>query len=190
MKRIIFRLLIIILVLFVPGLAVVFGQPIVTIGSDSILPGGTSLIDITLSQSNQGDPVPPDGFSLTLGFNQAGLSASDPTSTLPFFSIIGGSSSNNSTGRAGVFYDNPGTPLGDVILASVLFEGLAPGSYPLTFINANFVGEVDADTGDFEVIPVDLVDGSITVVPIPSTILLLGGGLVALVGLRRRRRSS
>ena len=79
-----------------------------------------------------------------------------------------------------------------MVLASITFQGIVPGSYPLEFLSSEtfFVVETnDPNPGDFAEVTVDLVNGGINVnaIPIPSTIVLLGGGLIGLAALRRRR---
>jgi hypothetical protein len=89
-----------------------------------------------------------------------------------------------------------GSPMGDGIFGTLTYAGSISWSdtYPLT----NPVGWEFRTASPNVIIPEimltsnNLVNGGTvewTVVPIPSTILLLGGGLAALVGLRRRKSS-
>jgi hypothetical protein len=68
------------------------------------------------------------------------------------------------------------------VLASFDITGLAIGSYLLNFSSMN-LGNLNSE----DILNFQTVAGTVNVVPIPSAILLLGGGLVSLVALRRRR---
>jgi hypothetical protein len=64
----------------------------------------------------------------------------------------------------------------------ILLQIISPDDIPLTLASFTAYQEV----GSLQIYGGD-VSASLNPVPIPSTILLLGGGLAALVGLRRRR---
>jgi len=78
-------------------------------------------------------------------------------------------------------------PSGDFVIAALTFlasdtnTGISPFTFGVSFWS-------DANFGQFDPQP-NSVNGQITVnaIPIPPTIMLLGGGLIGLIALRRRR---
>jgi len=63
-----------------------------------------------------------------------------------------------------------------------------PGTYDLTLLAGNWLNGSSFTTELLDPQP-DAIGTSINIVPIPSAILLLGGGLIGLLGLRRRSKS-
>ena len=82
-----------------------------------------------------------------------------------------------------VFSPSP-PPIVDGTIVEIDFIGLNQGVYGLELAQTAFGNKADAITN------MELFGGQITVnsVPIPSTLLLLGGGICALVGSRRKNR--
>jgi len=73
--------------------------------------------------------------------------------------------------------------VGSFVIGSVIFEGLSAGVSALS-LSVNSIADAHGDP-----LLVDTVVGSsVTVIPEPSTILLLAGGVVG-IGVHRRRRS-
>jgi len=83
----------------------------------------------------------------------------------------------------------------DALLATLVFECVALGTSDITLTSLNQAGGGPSGSADFVFNPTfesatfDGVVGSISNVPIPGSILLLGSGILGLVGLSRRKRS-
>ena len=123
-------------------------------------------------------------FSLSSKIVTYSLLTFDPTVSTG--SIVGEGSWTAPT----VSYDSLFDPVShNLTIGTLYFDTIYVGDDILITVDASSAhgsfGFYDAGGG----FTPDFVDASINVsaVPIPSTILLLGGGLVALVGLRRRR---
>ena len=163
------------------GFGTVMAAPTLSIGDFSILEGEQITVDVSLSNSADAGGV-IDGFNFRVSFDSTGLAAANATSDVPLFTALGGASITN--GTVSYIYDGFGVAnLGDGVLGSFDVTGLALGNYPLILSDAVL-------TVGFDSITPDLVDGNVSVVPIPGSILLLGSGLVGLIGIARRKMSS
>jgi hypothetical protein len=141
-----------------------------------------------------------NSFAFELQYNESVLdinSASISSTNWPFQTITSQSDADGEIQMGGQQFSS-GLPSG-TLWAEIVFEFESLNS------SSNLSLFPHPDTGVWETVtinPVETISGqflntddspkfvyNISNVPIPSTILLLGGGLVALVGLRRRKSS-
>lgn len=73
-------------------------------------------------------------------------------------------------------------------LATLSFDTLAVGTSPLTFFIDESIGK-DVKGRNAQVLDLTAGSGSISAVPEPGTLLLIGAGLVGMAGLKRKRPS-
>jgi len=163
-----------------------FGSPIISIDDANVAPGTTTVF-LGLYILDVGTPV--DSFTTDLALD-TGLTLSGVVfGTLPegWFS-----SANLGLNRLGAtdfaFPANPIRSGSDLLFATLEIDidgaqSVAGNDFTVGF---DFVEIADLD-GDSLNSEYTFNSGTITVIPIPSTILLLGGGLAALVAVRRRR---
>jgi len=118
-----------------------------------------------------------------LKFTSASITAED--FTIPRLYWDTRSASDNGTGQVRLVFSNIAFPLvtTDFLVGMVVFEAIGLGRSGLILTTENFANAAGAlPDGTFIG-----SQGGVNVVPIPSTIVLLGGGLLGLVALRRRR---
>jgi len=127
-------------------------------------------------------------WQFDLAFSPAIIKANSVTEG-PFMSTFGATVFtpgviNNAAGLislvADAYVDLPPDPSGSGVLADIEFTALAPGVSPLTLSNV-FVN--DLNTG------FQATNGRVTVVPEPTTLMLLGLGLGTALGVHACRRS-
>ena len=153
--------------------------------------GHTITVDVRAS----GIPAGSDGnglfgFGFSILYSSAGLSASDPQLG-PLWIATGFDDSRNDPGNVGLtanrFFQQSG-PFGDgILLGSIVFSGLAMGSYALDLTHFTGVGDnllfdgaiLDAGSAFFP-------DVTIVVVPEPGTLGLALFGMLMLRGTRMR----
>jgi hypothetical protein len=156
-----------------------------------LMPGDTVNVDILFSVTEEG--VVGGGFDLDFdsdGINN--LTASNLSFPFPPFVDTGESEITAGNVRAQAFAFPPGTAVGpgsDNVLASFVFECTGLGLDDLVL--GDFGTGADWVTSPSGIDLDDQVTGtlaSINNVPIPGALWLLGSGLIALVGLRRRNQ--
>jgi hypothetical protein len=179
MSRIIALFFVLQLIFVIPGS--VDAAPVISIGDYEIQIGEIETIDVLISDIS--DTI-INTFDFTLEFNADGLMASNllPGSSVPSPMWFQGQIDNdNGTVKALYSVFMPPQPQIDTdgIIASFDLTGLIPGVYDLRIANVSF-----SDTTTPVI--VETINGSISVVPIPPALLLLGSGLVGIIGLRRR----
>lgn len=164
-----------------------FSAPVVSLGNLEALPGETITFGVELSGSS-GSGIDGFSFRVLAELNSGALTGSTPVagSALPAGFAFAGQvkpADNRFDFFYSVFSPNP-PDISDGTLATFTLtvdNGVAPGSvFALEFADVVF-----SDKG--VKVDVDSTDGSLAVVPIPSAILLLGGGLIGLIAVRRRR---
>jgi len=184
------------LLLVVVGLASLAGAaggtPIVAIDANPALPGIQSTVDVPLSGgsfevdvtiSGLGASAPLNAFEFDLGFDAAVLSAEDVVDggflPAPVFVIemtLGVVSVGFAEGTIG-----PEGASGDGVLATITFAPVGVGVSVMdlddVLLSAPFGVAIPAG---------DIADGSVTVVPEPSTAALVATGLTGIALLRRR----
>jgi hypothetical protein len=160
------------------------GAPVLSIGDYDVLPGGTVTAEISIADI-EGTGADTYSFRLGLDLSSSALVAANPVRgpATPVDALI--TNINAGSNRIDFFYSvfSPNPPeLTNGVLATVdITVPNSPGAvFPLVFGDVSFSDGVDP-------VSVNAVDGSIAVVPIPSAILLLGGGLISLFAIRRRR---
>ena len=129
------------------------------------------------------------GFGFGITFDSLGLSATNLTLG-PLWQFTGFDDTVDTTGRAGLisnrFFMSSGPSGDDILLATIDFQGLAPGVHDLTL--GYFTGAGDNVLFDFTALdgaPSFFESGSISV-PDPRTSALFLLGLFVLSGYRRR----
>jgi hypothetical protein len=151
---------------------------------DPALPGGSVSVAVSVS-----DIVDLYAYQFSLLFDPALLQATGVSSGSfladggPTFFIPG--TIDNGTGRIGFIVDTlqgatPGVS-GSGLLASISFDVVAAGTSALNFENVLFL---DSMLGDIQM---TVQAGSVTAVPEPASMLLMGLGIAALLALRRRQ---
>ena len=187
LKKLIFALSFI----FLCGSAV-YAAPILSVGDYEVLPG-VFKVDVMLSNTSDqvaGEEFDFFGFRLDISPVDGGVTFPDPIiytsgdaihpDNRSWFGMV-----RNSDTRATAYYGvfmGEAYSLEDGIICTVDLLANEPGLYDLNFVECEF-GH-GSTPGSIEV-----QNGSVNnVVPIPSTLLLLGTGIVGLMGLRRRNR--
>ena len=169
-------------------------SPVLSIGEYDMSVGETTTVDILLSDID----TDFNSFSFYLNFDSAALSISNVTvgSVVPsemgfwFGSSIGVDEEDSEIGELSLFYspftDSLPTLGTDGVLASFDLTGIAEGEYELLFDSLAF------SLNSEDAIAIDATNGIVNVtaaanaVPIPSAILLLGGGLFGMLGIRKK----
>jgi len=184
MKRISFiTLTLCLLITGVPAL----GAPILSTGDYILSPGETFTIDILISGITT-EAITDFSFRLAVEPNSILL----PASPLNFSR---GSAVPGTTGIGGLNIPMWGPNTVDILATGDFFspQNLMNGliaRLDLTLSSAANVGDfwnLNFAALDFGGAAVTVDSGSVSVIPIPSTIMLLGGGLIGLLALRRRR---
>ena len=159
--------------------------PILSVGDYVTSPGDVQ-IDISLTQTAD-EPLDFFGFRLEISPQDGGVVYPDPvsftsgnaidSSTGLWLEVIR-NSDTRITATHGVLV---GTPVDyiDGIILSLTLSALQPGLYDLNFLDVEFGKGYDAKS-------IEILNGSINVIPIPGAVWLLGSGLIGLVGIRRR----
>lgn len=158
--------------------------------------GGFVTVDVVISGLGAGTPPTLSGFDLDVSFAAPPLSFAGTTfgtglgsgagQVLTASALLPGPavyvSAASFLGSATLDAQQPGT----FVLATLTFQAVALGTSPLAIADA-LLADTSAVPGGNE-IPVDSVVGTSidVVVPEPASALLLGVGLAALSGLRRR----
>lgn len=179
--RLFLTVLLFLQLLIVPISAI--SAPVLAIDDYEINVGDTSTIDIQLFDI---EDVVINAFSFKIDFDPVGLTASDliageiiPASSSFWFqgSVLDG----QLVGYYSPFLQDLPRIASDGVLASFNVEGLAPGQYELSIAEFAF--------SDITMpVDVEFQNGSINVVPIPSSLILLGCSLVGVVAFRRKRQ--
>lgn len=154
----------------------------VTIDSATVMVGDTFLIDVHVV-----DAIPSlTSWQFDLTYDPTILQANLVTEG-PFLASTGGPTVfsagiiDNSTGLISLvtnFYAGLTPPSGSGVLATLSLTALAEGSSPITASNVFL---------DFSDSGFAIANGTVTVVPAPSTVSLMTIGLLVLWGLGRRR---
>jgi len=183
MRKLFFNLTVVFLVLSFYGFC--FAAPILTIESATISEGQTTTIDVILSGNPSSGADAATAFDFKIPYSTSGLNAANLVAGSSISGLGGTFTPTLSSGLISALYFNlsstiPVIPNG--VLAIFDITGLVAGLYPLNFSVVG-LGNVDGD----DITDFQTVAGSVNVVPIPGAVWLLGGGLVSLVALRRRR---
>jgi hypothetical protein len=167
--------------------------PTLAIGEYDISVGETATVDILLSDID----TDFDSFGFYIEYDPTVLTASDitagdifPSETADCFTSDIWIDDEDSENAALIFYYSPFTSSNYIfenegVLASFDLTGITEGEQELLFTNLAFSLGSDA-------IDISVTDGIVNVssganaVPIPSAILLLGGGLFGMLGVRRK----
>lgn len=98
-------------------------------------------------------------------------------------------SASGAPGTARLGFSNIAFPVvtTDFTVGTILFEAIGAGTSDLIVTTENFVSGGNVVLFDGDAGSVEVLGGP--VVPIPSAIFLLGGGLISLFAVRRRQRS-
>lgn len=185
MKKIL--LIVVILSLFFIAIPAMSAPITILSGDYEVSPGDTFTIDLLLS-GIVAEAITDFSFRLVIDPNSILL----PASPLNFSR---GAAVPGSTGIGGLNLPANGPNTVDVLATADfaspanLMNGLI-AQLDLTVSNAAGVNDswfLDFTALDFGGNQVIIDRGSVSIVPIPSTIMLLGGGLLGLVALRRRR---
>ena len=128
-------------------------------------------------------PDPVVGWGLDVTFDTSVLDLSGVTVGFAWFPTSG----FDGDGLAGLAFPMP-VYGDDILLATLTFEAIALGTSDLT--TSITLAEL---TEGFALSPTGFAEvtfqaGSVTVVPVPATILLFSSGLIGLAGLRKRFR--
>jgi hypothetical protein len=125
---------------------------------------------LTFDTVTYGDPVLGDQLDLS---GVGSLTATTPgVGAVNLFELSFDSASDLNSLQAGAF-----------TLATLTFTGQAVGTSPLAFSSV-LLGDAEGNA----LTPTSVGSGSVTVIPEPGTVLLVGSGLVTLAAVRRRAR--
>ena len=175
----------------------------VTLGFDPATQdvGLGSIVDVALRISGLGNATAPSlsMFDIDVSFDSARLSFSSATfgdpvlgDQLDIFDLGGNSTWAGLTGEGNLnlfelSMDSPADlddyQAASFTLVTLTFNALSAGSSPLE-LSFSSLGDAYGDP-----IFAEVIDGNVTVVPIPATIWLMGSALFGMLGLARQRKA-